>query len=173
MQNTRPLSYGLSPATTHFIDVVKAHATVANFSQGALSASCSKEVNSITFQADEDLRGRNILPLTSLLQEVLKVPREKPISFLLYVACTTHNPPSRLRLMPSSNSVDASAYHTASWNVSLIECNHSCVPGSGSINLLRKSEIRNKKALPSSAANDRNRLPNMLAEQESTKGRPA
>ena len=83
MQNTRPLSYGLSSATTHFIDVVEAHATVANFSGGALSTSRSKEVNSKTFQADEDLRGLNVLLLTSLLPEVLKVPREKPISFLL------------------------------------------------------------------------------------------
>ena len=30
-----------------------------------------------SFVADEDLRGQNILLLTSLLREVLKVPREK------------------------------------------------------------------------------------------------
>ena len=29
------------------------------------------------FVADEDLRGQNILPLTYLLREVLKVPQEK------------------------------------------------------------------------------------------------
>ena len=57
-----------------------------------MSTSRSKEVNSRTFRprrsslatkhyksfaADEDLRGQNVLLLTSLLREVLKVPREK------------------------------------------------------------------------------------------------
>ena len=72
-------------------NVVEAHATVANFLSWCLSTSHSndeKEVNSMTFRpwwsslaskqlqkffvADEDLHGRSVLLLTSLLREVLK-----------------------------------------------------------------------------------------------------
>ena len=48
---------------------------------------------SFSFVADEDLRGRNVLPLTYLLREVLKVRTSRETMYhqvqcVLYAACT-------------------------------------------------------------------------------------
>ena len=66
------LVFSLTLSNKEMCDMVEAYAMVANFLSRYFQHFSS-------FVADEDLHGRNVLLLTSLLREVLKVyiPRER------------------------------------------------------------------------------------------------